>query len=203
MLNYQKRCKMEKELTKKQQEIQQKKELIFRTSVELFKQYGYDNVSIKDICTATNISTGSLYNMFKNKAAILYQFKDLFTHNCYDTLRANMNSENGIETIISYITAILETFDYIGKDITLKLHLSHNLLFPQVSEGAILLEKHIECLKEKKIISTTLSAAQCVDMIHTIIYGYVYHWCLYKGEYDLLGKAKKDLPDMLSFLKYE
>lgn len=193
---------MVKELTKKQQEIQQKKELIFRTSIELFKTHGYDNVSIKDICTATGVSTGSLYNMFENKAAILYQFKELFEHNCYDTLRLNLNPENGIQTIISYVMAILETFDYIGKDITLKLHLSHNLLFPQVSEGSKLLEQYIAELKDKNIISTTLSATECVDMIDTIIYGYVYHWSLYNGEYDLLGKAKSNLPDMLSFLKY-
>lgn len=193
---------MEKELTKKQQEIQQKKELIFCTSIDLFKKYGYDNVSIKDICAATGVSSGSLYNMFENKATILYQFKDLFVHNCYDTLAKNLDPQNGIETIFSYIMTILKTFDYIGKDITLKLHLSHNLLFSQESEGSILLESYIENLKKNHIISTTLPASQCVDMINTIIYGFVYHWCLSRGEYDLLGNAEKNLPEILSFLKF-
>lgn len=191
---------MEKELTKKQQEIQHKKELIFRTSIDLFKKYGYDNVSIKDICTATGVSSGSLYNMFESKAAILYQFKELFVHNCYDTLRLNLDPKNGVQTILSYVMAILETFDYIGKDITLKLHLSHNLLFPQESEGSILLEGYIEALKANNIISTTLPSSQCVDMIDTITFGFVYHWCLSNGEYDLLGNAEKNLPEMLAFL---
>lgn len=191
---------MEKELTKKQQEIQYKKELIFRTAIDLFKKYGYDNVSIKDICTATGVSSGSLYNMFENKAAILYQFKDIFVHNCYDTLRLNLDPKNGIQTILSYVMTILETFDYIGKDITLKLHLSHNLLFAEESEGSNLLEDYIEALKENHIISTTLPASQCVDIINTITYGFVYHWCLNNKEYDLLRTAEKNLPEMLAFL---
>ena len=39
---------MKKKLTKKQQELLYKKDLIFRTAIKLFQKYGYDNV-IKDI----------------------------------------------------------------------------------------------------------------------------------------------------------
>lgn len=192
---------MEKKLTKKQQEIQQKKELIFQTSIELFKKYGYNNVSIKDICNETGISSGSLYNMYENKAAILFQFKDLFVTKCYDILRANPDPQNGISTIISYSMNLIKTFDYIGADITLQLHLSHNDLFPRKSEGSILLENYIDSLKENNVIKTHLPASQCVDMINIIIYGFVYHWCVNKGDYDLVENAKQNLPEMLTFLK--
>ena len=50
---------MKKKLTKKQQELLYKKDLIFRTAIKLFQKYGYDNVSIKDICNETGISSGS------------------------------------------------------------------------------------------------------------------------------------------------
>lgn len=192
---------MEKKLTKKQQEILYKKDLIFRTSIELFKKYGYDNVSIKDICNETGISSGSLYNIYESKAAILYQFKDLFVTKCYDTLRYNLDPENGVKTIIDYVMALLDTFNYIGADMTLQLHISHNQLFPRKSEGSEVLENYIKSLKMNNIIKTTLPASQCVDMINIIIYGFVYHWCLNKGEFDLIENARENLAEMLAFLK--
>lgn len=192
---------MEKKLTKKQQEILQKKELIFQTSITLFQKYGYDNVSIKDICNETGISTGSLYNIYENKAAILFQFKDMFVSKCYDNLRSNMNPKNGVSTIISYSIDLLKTFEYIGADMTLQLHLSHNEIFPRKSEGSDLLEQYIQSLKSTHRMQTTLPASQCVDMINIIIYGLVYYWCVNKGDYQLVEYATEHLPELFSFLK--
>lgn len=191
---------MKKELTKKQQEILHKKNLIFNTSIELFKEHGYDNVSIKDICNATGVSVGSLYNMYENKASILFQFKELFVEKCYSVLRNNMDSLDVIDTITKYILSVLEMFYYIGADMTLRLHLSHKLLFPQKSEGTELLEKYMEGLKEKNAISSSLPTLRCVEMINIIMYGFVYQWCDNEGDFDLIQNAKDDLPHMLSFL---
>ena len=150
---------MKKKLTKKQQELLYKKDLIFRTAIKLFQKYGYDNVSIKDICNETGISSGSLYNIYENKATILHQFKDSYIEKCYTALCSNLNPENGIQTIIDYIMSLLEAFNYIGADMTLQLHISHNLLFPSNSKGSKILEGYIDSLKKNNTLKTTLPSS--------------------------------------------
>ena len=53
-----------------------KKDLIFKTAISLFKKYGYDKVTIKDISKASGISEGSIYNFFGSKADILISLGD-------------------------------------------------------------------------------------------------------------------------------
>lgn len=192
---------MKKKLTKKQQELLYKKDLIFRTAIKLFQKYGYDNVSIKDICNETGISSGSLYNIYENKATILHQFKDSYIEKCYTALCSNLNPENGIQTIIDYIMSLLEAFNYIGADMTLQLHISHNILFPSNSKGSKILEGYIDSLKKNNTLKTTLPSSQCVDMINIIVYGFVYHWCMNENDVNLIENAKTNLPEMLTFLK--
>ena len=165
---------MEKKPTKKQQEIMDKKKEIFNTSIELFKKYGYDNVTIKDICSETGVSTGSLYNMFENKASILFQFADLFDQNCYQELKKHMESKNALETVTSYILSILNTFEFIGVDLTLRLHTSHNQIFAHKSEGTKTLEMYLTTLQNQHLLSASITASQFVDMINVIVYGFVY-----------------------------
>ena len=47
------------------------KNKIINTSVKLFKKYGYDNVTVKDIIGTAKVSNGAFYAHFKNKEALL------------------------------------------------------------------------------------------------------------------------------------
>lgn len=190
-----------KQLSKKQQEMNEKRELIFKTSISLFKKYGYDNVTIKDICKETNISTGSLYNMYKNKADILNEFHNLFEKNCYKVLK-NIKTSDGLDVIYNYIYAILNTFEYIGSDLTLVLHPSYDRLFTPRSDGTIILEQYLQELKNANIVITDYSAEQCVEMINIIINGLIFNWCHHKNRYKLIEDTKKILPGLLNFLNH-
>ena len=48
-----------------------KKELILEKSLELFRQYGYEKITITDICEECHINVGTLYHHFGSKLGIL------------------------------------------------------------------------------------------------------------------------------------
>lgn len=50
------------------------RKLITDTAIELFKQKGYENTSVNDICKACKISKGTFYYHFPNKDEITYEF---------------------------------------------------------------------------------------------------------------------------------
>ena len=54
---------------------------ILETALDLFSQYGYSGVSIRDICGYVNIKESSLYYHFTNKQAILDEIINKFEAN--------------------------------------------------------------------------------------------------------------------------
>lgn len=49
-------------------------ERIIDCALELFKQKGFDNVTVNDICNAANITKGTFYYHFKSKDDLLGKF---------------------------------------------------------------------------------------------------------------------------------
>lgn len=194
---------MKKELTKKQQMTLAKKERIYEVSIALFKKYGYEKTSIRDICKNANVTTGSLYNLYENKAAILNNFKEKLTQNANLALQENnINIENPLETLMNYILSILSTFHELGAEMTLSLHNNRGNVWDNKTEGTDLLEEFVNLCQKNNTMKDDLSKQETADAINTIIYGLIYQWCDQNGKYNLIDKSKKLLPLFLSpFLK--
>ncbi|MBQ6100174.1 MAG: TetR/AcrR family transcriptional regulator [Methanobrevibacter sp.] len=56
------------------------KEKIFEKSIELFSQYGYDGVSIRQIAGEVGIKESSIYNHYSSKESILDEILDYYIH---------------------------------------------------------------------------------------------------------------------------
>jgi len=54
------------------------KDKIFNASVNLFSEFGYDNVSIRRIASEVGIKGSSIYNHFKSKESILDEILDYY-----------------------------------------------------------------------------------------------------------------------------
>lgn len=67
-----------KKVTKRQLQAQASKEKIFRVSQDLFSKYGYNNVTIADICEAANVSVGLFYSYFKSKKSVPMEAFNVF-----------------------------------------------------------------------------------------------------------------------------
>lgn len=189
---------MKKKLTEKQKQTLEKKDKIYKVAIKLFQEYGYDNTSIRDICREANVTTGSLYNLYENKMAILYRFKDNLTKESSEPLEYNnVNLDNPYETLAKYVCSVSKMFNELGVDITLKLHTQYSLIWSQKSEETELLENFIERCQNHHTISDQLSVEDTVDAINIIIYGLVYQWCNQGGDYNLIEKSNLLLPVLL------
>lgn len=56
------------------------KEKIFEVSIDLFSEYGYDGVSIRQIAKEVGIKESSIYNHYKSKESILKSILDYYIH---------------------------------------------------------------------------------------------------------------------------
>jgi AcrR family transcriptional regulator len=56
------------------------KEKIFEVSIDLFSEYGYDGVSIRQIAKEVGIKESSIYNHYKSKKSILKSILDYYLY---------------------------------------------------------------------------------------------------------------------------
>jgi len=129
------------------------KKKIFENSIKLFKQKGYENVSISDIADSVGIRQSAVYNHFKSKQEILNTIYGFYHHNYLsnrpvpDTLDAVLQTGSTMDIVtkgfiyefdkdvleqMSYITKIIvqrTTTDAKAKEIFQKLLLEEGINF--------------------------------------------------------------------------
>lgn len=67
---------------------------IYESAIELMKQYGYDNVTIEDICELADVSNALFFRHFTNKAALIRAYLDLLKAKIGDALRASPSASS-------------------------------------------------------------------------------------------------------------
>ncbi len=67
---------VQKPLTKRQLLSMETKQKIYDVTLELINQYGYENVTIKDICSNTGITVGTFYHYYSSKENILLSYSE-------------------------------------------------------------------------------------------------------------------------------
>ena len=82
-------------------DIMNTKEKIFDVSVDLFSQYGYDGVSVRQIAGEVGIKESSIYNHYKSKESIMDSILEYYickmTQDEIPLSKADENLENGID----------------------------------------------------------------------------------------------------------
>ncbi len=107
-----------KPLTKQEAASQKKKEQIFKTAMELFDEYGYEQTTIRQICAATHTTTGSFYNFFKDKLGLLRQLhvniRDAANHILQPTEEA---LSHPFQSIFDYLVKTTSLYGGFRKDV--------------------------------------------------------------------------------------
>ncbi|XMB86845.1 TetR/AcrR family transcriptional regulator [Mycoplasmatota bacterium WC44] len=60
------------------------KSIILETSIELINSQGYGNTTIKDICSAANITNGNFYHYFESKSDIILNYVELESEDIFN-----------------------------------------------------------------------------------------------------------------------
>lgn len=171
-----------------------KKREIFDVAVGLIQKSGYDNVTVKDICEAADISNGSFFYHFKTKEDLL----GMYLGEVYDEyLAGHMPPDDETGDFIAYITELSACYGrycmragadfvagyYSTKNANLDTHLfsADNTLNTTMAKT---LEALVRACKDglaDDALDCTQGAIDCC----TIIKGSVFEWCVSKGAIDL------------------
>lgn len=77
----------------REQKTEETKQIIYDCAIRLFRERGYDNVTVADIIKEAGVSNGSFYHHFKYKESLLQQFSAVFDQRYDEYYREVLCSE--------------------------------------------------------------------------------------------------------------
>ncbi len=184
-----------KQMTNRQLQALETKKKLLDVSIKMIQKYGYDTVTIQQICEEAGVSVGAFYHHFQSKAGIVvasYARCDDYFEN---EVHGKLSNETYIDQIVAYIGYQAQYAMTSGLDVTVQIYRA------QITEGTAFflsderaLPKGLYALIEKAQKHGELTAAvphkQIGRELLIISRGIIYNWCQCGGTYDLTQKAE-------------
>ena len=167
---------------------------IIEAAVKLFKQNGFDSVSVNEICAEAGIARSSFYRVFSGKkeiiSAILEDARSI--HNA--TVGDLLDAENDFERMWALCDRNLAVVLEFGPELTgslLSMELSEPIGIVDVLHGMdAWLIKLTRNAQRSGIILNPEAPEVLAPMVTDLMYQVAYDWCRRKGAYSLRRKAR-------------
>lgn len=111
-----------------------KKKEILIEAVRLFKEKGYDNVTVNEIAGVSNISKNTFYYYYDSKEELIRSLFDLSRFDGGKMMAELLKYSDPYEQILCLVDMVTGYFAYLGKEIVrraLVMNLSRDLVFHQ------------------------------------------------------------------------
>lgn len=204
--------KTNKPLTKREKDSQQKKEKIFNVSMKLFKEYGYHNVTMKQISKESGISEGSIYNFFGDKAGILSLIAEEIQKEKYILIEpTNEHLNTPYLTIYNYLMDQINAYESLDTELTSIYFLNSNRHYQTMIKQRdnfmnyiLSSEPDLMTFIQKAIETNKMNIEIPIEdfafiLINTIT-GLISSWMVHGNGYSLQSAAEKILPTIIKSL---
>lgn len=191
-----------------QQRGEEKKVLIARKALELFKKEGYKNITVDKIVKECKTSKGSFYHHFHSKSDILnehFKIADKYYEKLYENLPGNISKKEKLKLFLEKMFIYLE--ETFGRDFLIIIYSSSlesesHLYFRNpdrnlFSKMGVLLGEILDEYPNAAVIDLQKLKLALIQ----ITMGNIYYWCTYNTEMSLNESAKGSIKHFLEGLK--
>lgn len=168
------------------------KQKIIDTTIKLIKTHGADFLTVRNVCQAAEVATGTFYHYFKNKDDLLIYFiRDISFAKC--ELKTPLTDISGrvCELYMNLINRYME----LGKDFMRNFYTTSNqalsaymgLKDGKFAEATVMerCERELQLAQENGIIEKNADVHTLSADICTIVKGCVFEWCLNDVDMDV------------------
>lgn len=186
-------------LTKRQIKALETRKRLYDVALALFKEKGYNNVSVDEIVAKANTSKGSFYTHFESKDQIIIEhFKNNDNHYAeyYENLK---NCKTSAEKLVNFAKNM---FSFVNEKVDFdftNVVYSSQLLHEQEKIYIIMEDRPLykilhEIIKEGQKsgeFRNDYTTDELVKMAARSMRGTYYDWCLYDGNFDIVNNGVK------------
>ncbi len=188
-----------------------KKKRIYNEALRLFKKYGYNNVTVKDIATAAGMTEGSVFYFYGSKADIIAGFYDkMFEDASVYFILNDENLDDPYNAILKAFYTHGECFSGIGAELTAMYYNN----YPEDYAGVVNIKDAGEAVAylyrpfyefvlaavERGTLKLKVTPEDFTSMVYTFCNGLVLVWTRSNGCFDLMELSKPRIRILLDLL---
>lgn len=173
------------------------KEAILTTSINLFNQYGFENVTINQICQEINVTKTAFYYHFKSKDELIsefFSFDNLVSNDDLLSILAVTDlAEQAIKAMEIFVKHIVRSGVEMTKE-NYRVHLRNQILPLDKSKSALLgsiIPALLQRAKDAGQIKNPASAEELLDTMCNLANGVILNWAMTGGSFDILEETRK------------
>jgi len=187
---------VKRKVTLRDLQAMETREKIYNTACEMITEFGFDHVTVDDICRQSGVAKGLFYHYFNTKADIIIEtYKDIddkYSHELMDL----PNDTNPIDKIIFAVSFQARYAKAKGPEFVNQIYkhqidtgtlyfISQERPFYKLIKEAVIDGQH------SNLIRKDLTPDELTRFILSVSRGITYDWCLHKGVYDIEVQMNK------------
>lgn len=173
------------------------KEAILTTSINLFNQYGFENVTINQICQEINVTKTAFYYHFKSKDELIseyFSFDNLVSNDdLLNILAVTDFAEQAIKAMEIFVKHIVRSGVEMTKE-NYRVHLRSQILPLDKSKSALLgsiIPALLQRAKDAGQVKNPASAEELLDTMCNLANGVILNWAMTGGSFDIREETRK------------
>jgi AcrR family transcriptional regulator len=178
---------------------------ILECAINLFKESGYDQVTIKNICEKAEVAKSTFYYHYQTKEDLIKDFFKTIDINVEQMMQALLTDDNCLEQMWRIIELYYQRLIDAGIEITRMVYMTNLVQDKHIlgADNAIAKDMYLTLLKrarEKKVITNCSKNNE--DLYSSLVYsltGISYLWCVQEGKFDLLSECRKTYETVLGY----
>lgn len=182
---------MKKKFTSRTRQAEATRKKIYNTAIRLFKQYGYEDVSVSQIAKSAGVGIGTFYHYYESKLEL---FMKIFV-NVDDYFSEFTNIDYSLfdpsELILRYFIQYTKLNEAAGIEILQNLVNPQNRKFLDGNQDfENILTNMIQFYQESNKIKMDETADEICDLFFIAIRGVIFDWCIKRSQYNLIDKSE-------------
>jgi len=184
-------------ITKRQRQAQVTKRILFDSAISLFKEKGYDSVTVEDIAQRAGTAKGSFYTYFNTKSDIIIEEFRTIDHFYAGWERNLRRYEGAIAKLAAFTRAQMRYVrDKVGLK-TLKILYANNIVEPTTEKILIDNSRHLHTLVKEIIeegqatgeIRTDVGADRLAQLFNRSFRAVFLDWAISNDGFDLVKEG--------------
>ena len=180
------------------------RDMLLDVAAQLMQTKGMEALTVRNVCQRAGISTGSFYNLFDNKDALIgaYLRREFARYKReMDSLTLTANSAEKICLIFRYFVQCCTEIDLnFAREVYSSFSDSVFNFVNRGPEDSLILDKVREYVEEGKK-NGEIKSSEPTNIIllrmTIIVTGYIYYWCVLEGDFDVAYQTDAILRDYL------
>ena len=179
---------------------------IFRTAIKLFREKGYNDVSVDEIAANAEIAKGTFYIYFPSKAHVVAELFEEYDYRYESASKVISSLKTNEEQLMAIICESLQvTVDVIGCDLTKIAYQSQLCLNTKSTDIERPLYKILTQIITRGQKNGEFNQKESADFYAMLIVrnirGTIYEWCMTNERFDIVAEGYSYMTCVVRLLK--